>query len=180
MIIPTAICRRRKANAPIIDPTASVRDTLGRLAEALVMNDEGERAAASQPRVILYLEDDDPTAYLFERTVRELSSAALLYRVIDCAFGMAFLRQETPFVGVARPHVVVLDLHLGADSGFTFLRAVRSDPAFARLPVIIFTSSDTACDRIEARRNLADGYLVKSVDLSAFTSAAELALRLAA
>jgi len=144
------------------------------------MNDEDQHAAASQARVILYLEDDDPTAYLFERTVRELSSAAQLYRVLDCASGMAFLRQESPFVGVARPHVVVLDLHLGAESGFTFLRAVRSDPAFAQLPVIIFTSSEAASDRIEARRNLADGYLVKSADLSAFTSAAKLALRLAA
>ena len=144
------------------------------------MNEEGKHVAASQARVILYLEDDDPTAYLFERVVRELSSAVLLYRVIDCASGLAFLRQEMPFAGVARPHVAVLDLHLGSDSGFTFLRAVRSDPAFAQLPIIIFTSSDAASDRIEARRNLADGYLLKSADLSAFTSAAELALSLAA
>ena len=144
------------------------------------MNDEGKHADASQARVILYLEDDDPTAHLFERVVRELSSAALVYRVLDCSSGIAFLRQDMPFVGVARPHVVVLDLHLGGDSGFTFLRAIRSDPAFAQLPVIIFTSSEAAADRIEARRSLADAYLVKSADLSAFTAAAELALRLAA
>ncbi|HEY4087988.1 MAG TPA: response regulator [Bryobacteraceae bacterium] len=144
------------------------------------MQDEVSHAAKSQARVILYLEDDDPTAYLFEREIRELNSTVLLHRVLDCASAIAFLKQEAMFVGVARPHVVVLDLNVRGGSGLTVLRAVRSDPAFSRLPVIIFTSSDAAADRNEARRNHADGYLLKSADLSAFTSAAQMALHLAA
>jgi CheY-like chemotaxis protein len=159
----------------------SVRDTLGPgELSAELMRDEGSHAAASQARVILYLEDDDPTAYLFEKVVRELNSTVLLYRVLDCASAIAFLKQEAPFVGVARPHVLVLDLHVPGGSGFDVLKAVRGNPTFSRLPVIIFTSSNAASDRNEARQNHADGYLLKSADLSAFTSAAQMALRLAA
>jgi CheY-like chemotaxis protein len=144
------------------------------------MNNEGKFATVPGERVILYLEDDDATAYLFDRIVRDLSSTAHLYRVIDCASAIAFLRQEEPFIGAPLPHVLVLDAHVGKDSGFTVLRAVRSEPLFARLPVIIFTSSNDDSDRIEASQGHADGYLLKSGELSAFTSAAELALCLAA
>ena len=144
------------------------------------MNNEGKHVGEFKERVILYLEDDDPTAYLFDRAVRELNPATLIYRVLDCASAMAFLRQETPFIEVPRPHVIVLDLHVPGGSGFTVLRAVRKDLTLARLPVIIFTSSQIASDQIEARQNSADAYLIKSSHLSAFTSAAEMALRLAA
>jgi len=130
--------------------------------------------------VILYLEDDDPAAYLFDLAVRELDSSAHTYRVLDSASAMAFLHQELPFVGVPRPDVVVLDIHVPGDSGLSVLRAIKNDPTFAKLPVIMFTSSNASSDQIEARENRADGYLVKSPELSAFTSAAELALRLAA
>jgi two-component system response regulator len=144
------------------------------------MNNEGQQRGEFKARVILYLEDDDPTAYLFDRAVRELNPAALVYRVLDCASAIAFLNQEGPYIGVPRPHVIVLDLQVPGGSGFNVLQAVRKDPAFARLPVIIFTSSQIASDRIEARKNSADAYLIKSSDPSAFSSAAEMALRLAA
>ena len=131
-------------------------------------------------RLILHVEDDDSAAYLFERAVQALNSKVLVYRVLDPAAAIAFLRQGSPFEGVARPDVIVLDLNLCGDSGFTLLRTLRADTAFARLPVIIFTSSEAACDRVEAQRSRADAYMVKSAELSAFTSAAALALRLAA
>ena len=141
---------------------------------------ETSLADSASGRVILYLEDDDPTAFLFEQVVRELRSTVRLYRVLDCPSAMAFLRQERPFDGVPQPNVVVLDINVPGDSGFSVLRAVRSNPRFVRLPVIIFSSSNAASDRIEARELGADGYLLKSTDLSAFTAAAEMALRLAA
>jgi two-component system, chemotaxis family, response regulator Rcp1 len=136
--------------------------------------------ADSAGRVILYLEDDDPTAYLFDRVVRDLRSTVRLYRVVDCVSAIAFLRRETPFDGAPQPHVIVLDINVPGDSGLRVLRAVRSDPSFAHLPVVIFSSSNAMSDRIAARELGADGYLLKSADLSAFTAAAELALRLAA
>ncbi|HLJ46723.1 MAG TPA: response regulator [Bryobacteraceae bacterium] len=137
-------------------------------------------ADSASGRVILYLEDDDPTAQLFEEVVRDLRSTVQLYRVTTCTSAMAFLRRETPFNGVPEPHVIILDINVPGGSGFSVLRAVRSDPRFARLPVIIFSSSNTTSDLIEARELGANGYMVKSVELSAFTAAAELALSLAA
>jgi len=144
------------------------------------MMNENTLDAASNSRVILYLEDDDPTAYMFDRVLRDLNSAVLIYHVADCASARAFLSRTPPFVDVPRPHVVVLDINVSGDSGLSVLRAMRSDPELAQIPVIIFTASTAASDRKEASENLADGYLVKTAELAAFTSAAELVLRLAA
>jgi len=144
------------------------------------MTAETSLADSAGERVILYLEDDDPSASLFEWVVRDLRSTVRIYRVLDCTSAIAFLRRETPFDGAPQPHVIVLDINVPGDSGFSVLRAVRSDPLLACLPVIIFSSSTAISDRIEARELGADGYLLKSTDLSTFTAAAELALRLAA
>jgi DNA-binding response OmpR family regulator len=144
------------------------------------MTNQSTLADCPDERIILYLEDDSPTAYLFDRVVRDLNSAVRLYRVLDSLSAIAFLRQETPFAGAPRPNVIILDINVPGDSGFKVLRAVRTDPVFACLPVIIFSSSTATSDQIEARELGADGYLVKSLDLSGFVAAAELALQLAA
>ena len=58
--------------------------------------------------------------------------------------------------------------------------AIRNDPAFARLPVVMFSSSIDSLDRSRAIDLGANVYHVKSGDLFSFTSAAEAALRCAA
>ena len=72
------------------------------------MRSEDNHGIGPRSRVILYPEDDDAAAYLFEREAREINPSVLVYRVLDCASAIAFLRQEQPFTGVARPDVIVV------------------------------------------------------------------------
>jgi CheY-like chemotaxis protein len=54
-----------------------------------------------------------------------------------------------------------LDWHLRNQRGDTFLKHLRSDPRFASIPVVVFTTSDEASDLSAAYLNGANGYVVK-------------------
>lgn len=70
-----------------------------------------------------------------------------------------------------RPDLLLLDVMLPGVSGLDLLRAVRADPEFAHLPVIILTSSSDAETKLRALDLGATDFLAKPVDPS------ELALR---
>jgi CheY-like chemotaxis protein len=134
------------------------------------------------PRVILYLEDDDATSYIFHATVKDCCSepgSAAVHRVISTDEALRFLRQEKPYDDMPRPHVVVLDINVPGDTGFSVLKAMRSDPQLASIPVIMFSSSLAAADRVNAQQLGADEFLTKSFDLAGFVAAARTTLRFA-
>ena len=70
--------------------------------------------------------------------------------------------------------VVVLDRMLPDESGDRFLRRLRADPSYERLPVLMLTARASEADRVGGLEAGADDYLVKPF------SAAELVARLRA
>ncbi|HEX4750792.1 MAG TPA: response regulator [Bryobacteraceae bacterium] len=133
-------------------------------------------------RTILYLEDDDTAAYLFELTVGECpdaKAAVQVHRVVNADQAFAFLFHEVPYRQAPRPDVVVLDINVpGANTGLTVLKTIRSNPALACLPVVMFSGSNASADREQASKLGADEYVIKS-DFETFVTAAETAVRLA-
>ncbi len=115
---------------------------------------------------VLWVEDDANDAFLIGRAIRKagLEQPNL---VTDGAEAVAYLsgtgiyadRDLYPF-----PSLVLLDLKLPKMSGFEVLQWIRKHPASRRLPVIIFTSSNTAMDIDRAYDLGANAYLLKSVD----------------
>lgn len=63
------------------------------------------------------------------------------------------------------PNLVILDLNLPKKTGRDVLARLRKSPQCAKLPVIIFSSSDDPRDKQEAARLGADDYVVKSSNL---------------
>lgn len=57
--------------------------------------------------------------------------------------------------------LILLDWHLGNQSGALFLKAFRAEPRFAGIPVVIFTTSDEQSDIAAAYANGANGYTLK-------------------
>ena len=66
------------------------------------------------------------------------------------------------------PKVVVLDLKLPKVNGLEVLRQLKSDNRTRDIPIVIFTSSDEECDRIESYRMGANSYAVKPLDSDQF------------
>jgi signal transduction histidine kinase/DNA-binding response OmpR family regulator len=99
--------------------------------------------------------DDDPAA-------RELISRALTadgYKVRTAATG----EEGVKMARAERPDAITLDVVLPGMDGWEVLNAVRTDPALAKIPVVMLTSSD------EQSRGFAfgaAGYLTKPLDWS--------------
>lgn len=59
------------------------------------------------------------------------------------------------------PDIAVLDVHMPGMSGFDVCRALRADPATARIPVIMLTASAQEADVATGFGSGADDYVIK-------------------
>ena len=71
------------------------------------------------------------------------------------------------------PHLILLDLHLGADSGLDTLRTLKAHPVTRRVPVVIFSGSDNPADVGAAYDEHAAGFLVKPLLFTDLTATVE-------
>jgi two-component system chemotaxis response regulator CheY len=99
-----------------------------------------------------------------EGDVREALKLALElegYRVFTAAHGREALEQLR--AGLL-PGVVLLDLMMPVMNGPEFLQAMRSDPRFVTLPVVIVTAFSRMADELHGRGLEAQGFLEKPID----------------
>lgn len=75
------------------------------------------------------------------------------------------------------PELIVLDIMLPGMDGVAVLRALRSEPATARLPVIMATAKGTEMDKIQGLDTGADDYLVKPFGMMEMVSRIKAVLR---
>jgi CheY-like chemotaxis protein len=71
------------------------------------------------------------------------------------------------------PAVILLDLKLPKVDGIRVLERVRSSPATADIPVVVFTSSDEPSDIERCRALGATEFVSKPIDYGAFQDAVE-------
>jgi two-component system phosphate regulon response regulator PhoB len=107
---------------------------------------------------VLVIEDNDDIRLLLE-SVLSLSG----YHVIQADGGpeaLALLGE----IQVA-PDLAILDVEMPDLSGWEVLRAIRSDPVTADLPVILCTVRGSPADLDRGRALRCDGYLQKPFDV---------------
>jgi len=97
---------------------------------------------------LLVVEDSEADVELLREALSDSEPAVALDVVRHGEDALAFLRREGTFSGAARPDLVVLDLNLPRMGGFEVLTALREDvdPRLRRLPVVVFTTSQTSTD----------------------------------
>jgi two-component system, chemotaxis family, response regulator Rcp1 len=123
--------------------------------------------------VVLYAEDDDATAILFQMALSEVEKPPMLFRVTDGVEAIEFLAQNGPYSTAPRPNLVLLDLNMPRKSGFDVLVEVKSNPRYAGIAVFVFSSSTLPHDREKAILLGADCYLSKNGHYASFVQAAE-------
>ena len=67
-------------------------------------------------------------------------------------------------IKAASPDLVVMDLYMPGGDGREIMRAMKSDPATAKTPVIVFTGSSEPIDVVTGLQSGAIEYLAKPVD----------------
>jgi len=119
---------------------------------------------------LLYVEDEDGAAFLFEAAVAEAEAPVQLFRVSDGEQALAFLKKAGPYAKAPTPALIILDLNLPRLNGFGLLDRMRDDEELAGIPVIMFTSSSLASDRSRSLELGARDFITKPSDLDEFFS----------
>lgn len=88
--------------------------------------------------------------------------------VNDGAEAISWLRREGKYADACRPDLIVLDLNLPRKDGRQVLAEVKSDPSLAKIPVVIFTSSQASADVTRSYELGANCYLRKPGNLADF------------
>jgi len=116
------------------------------------------------PRPILYAEDEENDAFFFQRAFKAAEIANPVVVVSDGQEAIDYFEGNGAFANREKhplPALVVLDLNLPLRSGTEVLSRIRQEPAFAEIPVIIFSSSLQPSDIDVAYAKGANAYLVK-------------------
>jgi CheY-like chemotaxis protein len=120
---------------------------------------------------ILLIDDRPSDAKLFQHAMEQAATRAKLYWVATAEDGLEFLRREGRFTGVGRPKLVVSDLNMPGMDGFQFLTEARNNPAFAAIPIVIFSSSRSPRDVLRCYQLGANSYIAKPMSLETFVAA---------
>ena len=103
--------------------------------------------------MILIVDDDASMGASLERLLRVLG-----YNAVAIPNAMEALS----LLAVRRPQLIIVDMHMpGTMNGVMFTRAVRSDSAFATVPVWIYSVDFSESMMREAKAAGAQEYLVK-------------------
>jgi CheY-like chemotaxis protein len=125
--------------------------------------------------MLLHVEDEDGSAFLFRSAVREAGLTALVFRVSNGEEALAFLRRSGPYTQAERPQLMVLDLNLPKIDGLSVLSRMRSDESLRSIPVIVISTSSRPADRDKAFSLGAKHYIVKPDSFEALTEQVKVA-----
>lgn len=116
---------------------------------------------------ILFIEDNRDDR---ELTIKALVEQGVRNRIVVAKDGEEALDY---FDGAEkeRPCLVLLDLKLPKVSGLDVLRAIRANPSYSAVPVVIFTSSKEQRDLVESYELGANSYVQKPISVAQFDQA---------
>jgi len=116
---------------------------------------------------ILLIEDDPGDLILVRESLAMLPRPIILELCVDGDAACRRLKAaaEDP---ATRPALVILDLNLPRRDGREVYAAARKEPALARMPILVFTTSKSDHDLI-GKGAVLDRYIVKPLRLEGFS-----------
>ncbi len=118
--------------------------------------------------MLLHVEDDDGSAFLFRAALDEAEITASVYRVSDPETALEFLLKQGQYERAGTPRVIVLDLTLPRHDGWWLLRQLRNDDGLRSIPVVIVSTEPSADTRPTALAAGAHAYIEKPFEFSVF------------
>lgn len=126
----------------------------------------------STPLDIVLAEDDENDVFLLRRAFGDAGVTQPLHVVRDGMQLAETLRQWQQADPVRQPALVLLDLKMPRRDGLSTLQWLRAQPAFACVPVIVFSSSANRLDVERAYKHGANAFLVKPASMEERTAIA--------
>jgi two-component system, chemotaxis family, response regulator Rcp1 len=120
---------------------------------------------------ILLVDDNPADTELTAELLGRHGCRGHIHTVHDGMEAMAFLRSEGRYAGEAVPQLVVLDLNMPRKDGRAVLAEVKSDPALKKIPIIVFTTSQSPKDVSRSYELGANCFINKPGNLAEFVAA---------
>ena len=118
-----------------------------------------------QPARVLLVEDGHIQTLLIKTALADLPQLDLLHVAKDGVEAMEFLRREAQSVKGHLPDLILLDINMPKKNGFEVLAELKSAPVFRRIPVVVFSTSDSQEDIDRAYDKGASTFVTKPVTL---------------
>lgn len=122
------------------------------------------------PVDILLVEDNPGDVRLIEEAFRDTSLETQFQTATDGTDALDILRERQESDSETYPDLLLLDLNLPRMDGFAVLEAIKDDPAYPPLPVLVLTSSEAEDDVVRSYELSANAYLTKPDGPEDFTS----------
>jgi chemotaxis family two-component system response regulator Rcp1 len=117
----------------------------------------------------LLLVDDNPAdVTLVRESLADTIHQSHIHSVLAGADAISFLRRTGKHVNVIRPDLVILDLNLPATNGYQILSEMKADVDLRKIPVVVFSSSESKRDIARSYELGANCYVSKPADLKRF------------
>ena len=117
---------------------------------------------------ILMIDDNPADIDLTSEVLAQSEGHFHVNAVNDGVEAISFLRRKGKYTKAPIPDLVVLDLNMPHIDGCEVLSNIKSDPALARIPVVIFTTSQADSDISRSYKLGANCYIQKPVDFEQF------------
>ena len=111
-----------------------------------------------------------------EGSIRDL----MLYTLNMAGFEAQGFASSEPFWDAMknkRPELILLDIMLPGEDGFSILKKLRNTPSLRRLPIIMVTAKSSELDTVRGLDCGADDYIAKPFGIMEFLSRVRVALR---
>jgi CheY-like chemotaxis protein len=118
-------------------------------------------------QLILWAEDDENDALLFQRALESVSSSCSMHRVQDGEQVIDYLKGEGEYADRSKyplPHLLLLDIKMTGKGGFDVLEWKRSQPRLDKIPAVMLSSSLEDRDKAKAESLGASGYFAKPTE----------------
>jgi chemotaxis family two-component system response regulator Rcp1 len=122
---------------------------------------------------ILMVDDNPADIDLTSEVLAQSERHFHVNAVNDGVEAISFLRRQGKYAKAPVPDLVVLDLNLPRKDGCEVLSNIRADPSLAKIPVVIFTSSQASSDIARSYKLGANCYLKKPGNLPEFVAAVQ-------
>ena len=109
---------------------------------------------------ILLVEDDRVDAMTVERSLKEIKVMNPLQVANNGEEALDVLKNAQQ----PRPCIILLDLNMPKMNGLEFLKVIKNERRWQRIPVIVLTTSRNDQDKIESFNMGVAGYMIKPVD----------------
>lgn len=121
---------------------------------------------------VLLVEDNEGDIMLTTEALEESKQVVNSISVVrNGKLALDFIFKKGEYKNVPSPDLILLDINLPLKNGIEVLEIVKSDKITKKIPIIMFTTSSSKNDIVNAYSSCANAYVTKPLDVEEFNQA---------